>query len=418
MSVPRPAEPFRLLVLSQYFDPEPIPKPGVLAADLRARGHRVAVVTGFPHYPGNRLYPGHALALLRRESRDGLDLFRSFVWPYHGKSVLGRALNYGSFMLSAPFAALFAPEADVVYVWHPPLTVGIAAWLIARWRRIPFVYDVQDVWPESVEASGLVRRRWVMRLLAAVERFVYARAGHILVVTEGAKANLVAKGVDESRLTVTPGWAEDADFEPVAPGRRDAARRELGGDGTFVVLFTGNLGVVQDLETVVRAARELRGAGVRIALVGDGSDRERLETLARSVEAGDTLVFLGRRPRDEMPALMAAADALVVTLKASPLAEFVVPSKTYAYLAAARPVLSATGGAADRLVSGVGAGLAVPPGDSGALAAAIRTLQGLTPAERDAMGARGRAYAWKNLTRRAVVDLHERVLGAAASASH
>ncbi|MBK9063688.1 MAG: glycosyltransferase family 4 protein [Acidobacteria bacterium] len=418
MSAPRQAEPFRLLVLTQYFDPEPIPKPGALAGELRARGHRVTVVTGFPHYPGSSVYSGYALAPFRREQRGGVEVVRGYLWPYHGKSALGRILNYGSFMLSAPFAALLASEADVVYVWHPPLTVGIAAWLIARWRGIPFVYDVQDVWPESVEASGFVRRRWVLRLLEAVERFVYAQADHILVVTDGAKANLVAKGVDEARLTVTPGWVEDAEFEPVSAVRREAARHELGGDGTFVVLFTGNLGVVQDLGTLVLAARELRGTGVRIALAGDGSDRERLEALARSVECADALVFLGRRPRDEMPALMAAADALVVTLKASTLAEFVVPSKTYAYLAAARPVLSATGGAADRLVSGVGAGLAVPPEDPKALAGAIRTLKGLAPAERDAMGARGRAYARENLTRRAVVDLHERVLDAAAKASH
>lgn len=373
----------------------------------------MTVVTGFPHYPGNSLYPGYSLAPLRKETRDGIPIVRAFEWPYHGESVVGRALNYGTFMLAAPFAALAAPEADVLYVWHPPLTVGIAAWLIARWRGIPFVYDVQDIWPDSVESSGLLSSPWILRFLRALERFVYARAAHIIVKTDGARANLVSKGVEPTRVSILSDWVDDAELVLPPSGMREETRRALGWGSEFVVLFAGNLGVLQKLDTLINAAKSLSGERIRIVLAGDGSDRVRLESLTRSLNVGDVVTFIGKRGREEMPAIMCAADALAITLSKSPIADFVIPSKTSSCLAAGRPILSATGGAADRLVQSVGAGLAVPPEDPLALAGAIRVLRDMPKEARETMGRKGREYASGNLRRGLIVEQHAAIFGRA-----
>src|ERR1043166_8822943 len=144
----------RVLILSHYYDPEPIPKPAGLARELRYRGHTVCALTGYPNYPTGKLYPGFRLGVVRRQEVDGIPVVRTFEFPHHGKRVVGRLLNYVSFMISAPLGSALIPACDVMYVWHPPLTVGLAAWVIARLRRVPFVYDVQDIWPESVVLSG------------------------------------------------------------------------------------------------------------------------------------------------------------------------------------------------------------------------------------------------------------------------
>ena len=183
-----------VLVVSHYYPPEPIPKAGDLATALTQRGHKVAVITGFPNYPSGKLYDARRLSFLSRRRDGAFPVVRTFQYPYHGRSVIGRLANYLSFMTSAPLGALFTSRCDVLYVWHPPLTVGVAAWLIARWKRAPFVYDVQDIWPESAVLSGLLKEGPLVRLISRIERFVYSKADHLICVTEGARQNLISKG--------------------------------------------------------------------------------------------------------------------------------------------------------------------------------------------------------------------------------
>ena len=185
----------KILVLSHYFTPEPITKPLEIAEALRDAGHSVHVVTGFPNYPDGKLYPGYPLRLFRRDTIAGIPVIRTWVYPSHGSSRVGRLLNYASFMLSSIAGGLVAGRFDAMYVWHPPLSIGVSAAAIAALRRRPFVYDVLDIWPESAIATGFLRPGRLFNLLARVETFVYRRAAHLFVVTEGAKANLIGKGV-------------------------------------------------------------------------------------------------------------------------------------------------------------------------------------------------------------------------------
>lgn len=405
-------ERMRVLILSQYYQPEPIPKPADLAQELRRRGHSVSVLTGYPNYPMGKLYPGFRLGVARREELDGISLTRTFEFPYHGKRALGRILNYGSFMISAALGSCLVPACDVIYVWHPPLTVGLAAWVIARVRRVPFVYDVQDIWPESAVLSGLLKEGWLVRLMSRLERFVYRQAAHILVVTPGAQDNLIQKGVAPNKVSVMPHWVDDSLLTQTDEDVRQTVREHYGWNGRFVALFAGNLGLVQGLETLIAAATQLQGyeSDVLIALVGDGADKRRLQALVNAQGLVHRVQFIEHQPREKIAAFLTAADALLVHLKRSELSRYVIPTKTLAYLAAGRPILMAMEGAAADLLREAGAGLVIPPENPCALARALLSLRDVPPRERVAMGRRGREYLGSHFSKQKVIAQYEAVL--------
>jgi len=401
----------RVLILSQYYWPEPIPKPGELAEALQRVGDDVTVITGLPNYPTGRLYPSHRLRLISRESVNGIRVVRTFEFPYHGTRALGRIANYLSFMLSAPLGLIFAPKVDVIYVWHPPLTVGVAAWMIARIRKIPFVYDVQDIWPEAAVLSGILQPGRIVGWLSRLERFVYRRADHLLTVTEGARKNLISKGISPNKISVMPHWFDEKVFPAEAAASRDGVRREYGWGDRFVVLFAGNHGLVQGLDTVVRAVERLpEKAPITVVFVGDGADKPRLEELVRTLRLNGRIQFLERQPMAKMPRLMAAADCLLVHLKHSELSNYVIPTKTLAYLAGSQPILMAMWGAAADLVQEAGAGLVIEPENPIALAEGMVALAAMSAEERMKMGRSGRDYLERHLSREVVLPRYRALL--------
>lgn len=401
----------RVLILSQYYFPEGVPKPHELAETLSANGHEVAVITGFPHYPGGKLREGYRLGLFKRETINQIPVLRTFEIPYHSTNPVLRSINYLSFLISAPFAAFFTPKCDVIYVWHPPLTVGIVAWIIAKIKRVPFVYDVQDIWPDFVVLSGMMRANSLpVRTLKLLERFVYQRATHLIVGTKAARQNLIEKNVAPEKISVLPNWIDEKMFAPNGSAEREAVRREFGWADKFVVLFAGNLGIVQGLETVIEAARTMPNKNSMIALVGDGTDRPRLEQLAREAQVFDRLQFIERQPMERMPAMMSAADALLVHLRKSDLSKYVIPSKTVAYLASGKPILMAMNGAAAELIGEAQAGLIIESGNAQDLASAIEKLRQSSPEQLEQYGINGRSFLEKFLTKKQVVVMYEQLL--------
>jgi glycosyltransferase involved in cell wall biosynthesis len=397
-------------ILSQYYSPEPIQRPVDLAGSLATMGHSVTVVTGFPHYPVGRTYPGYKVGFLKREVISGIPVIRVFEYPYHGKSVLGRVANYTSFMASAAILAPVLPRTDVLYVRHPPLTIGLAAMVISRLRRCPFVYDVQDIWPESALHSGLLGEGPMVRTMRVIERMVYRRASQVVAVTEDAKKNIVAKGIPEHKVTVLPSWVDDAAFNRVEPDLTAATRIRLGWSGRFVVMFAGNLGTVQGLDTVLDAARLLRSEAVLFALVGDGSDKARLLERVRVEGLSDCVHFLGSHEPGEMPGFYAAADALLVHLKSCELDRFVIPAKLLSYMAAGRPIVAAAGGSSARIVSDAGGGPVVLPERPAELAGAVRALMRMGAGERARLGQNAFDYAVEHHAKSKIIRSYERLL--------
>lgn len=394
----------RVLIVSQYYYPEGVPKPHELAEELRARGHEVSVITGFPHYPGGKLKDGYRLSLLKRETINNIPVLRTFEIPYHSTNPFLRMANYFSFMLSAPFAAFLTAKVDAIYVWHPPLTVGVAAWIVGKIKRAPFVYDVQDIWPDSVVWSGMMREASaqvkVMRLL---ERFVYKRARRIVVQTEAGRANLIGKGVAPDKIAVLQNWVDESLFAGDAARRRAEIRAQFGWTNKFVVLFAGNLGLLQGLETAIEAAAQFETDNIRVCFVGDGTDKPRLERLASDAATNGRVQFVERQPMENMPALMAAADVLLVHLKKSKVSNYVVPSKTIAYLASGKPILMATGGASEDLIKAAKAGIAIEPENPAKLAEAIEQMRRMSDAELAQFGANGKKYLHENLSKSSLI---------------
>jgi glycosyltransferase involved in cell wall biosynthesis len=337
-------------------------------------------------------------------------VLRTFIYPYHGSRSSLRMVNYVSWMLSSIQAAWLAPRCDVIYVWHPPLTVGISAWVIGKLKRVPFVYDIQDLWPESALASGLMRPGRLVDLLYRLADWVYRRAPRILVVSAAAATYLEERGVDPAKVSVANHWVDATPFDGATT--RDV-RREFGWGQKFVVMFAGNLGMVQGLETVVEAAALLRDrnldARIEFVLVGDGADRPRLERMIAA--AGVTNIrFAGQHPASEMPAFMRGADALLVHLRRSEIAAHAIPTKILSYMAAGRPVVCATGGAAADVIRAAGAGVVCEPGDASGLVDAVLTLDAMGADARAALGTRGRAYLRAHFEKQTVIDEYERVL--------
>ncbi|GAA3655972.1 hypothetical protein GCM10022202_15260 [Microbacterium marinilacus] len=394
-----------MLIVSQWFDPEPTFKGLMFAKALRARGYSVQVLTGFPNYPGGRLYDGYRIKLFQREKVDGVDILRVPLYPSHDASSLRRVANYLSFALAAAVAALIVRRPAVAYVYHPPATVGIVAQVLKYVRGVPFVYDVQDLWPDTLRATGMVSGSPILGAVGRYMKAVYRAASRVVVLSPGFRRLLAERGVPEGKLEVIPNWT----YEPA--GARTTAAPPANDE--FVVMYAGNVGAAQALEVVVGAARELTGQGVRFDIVGDGL---RLADVKRAAEAAgvDNVRFIGRRPAAEMDERLASADALLVHLRTDPLFEITIPSKTQAYLRAGRPILMGVRGDAAQMVEEAAAGVAFEPESASSLADAVRRLQALTPSARERMGASGQAYYAQRLALRVGTARFDEVLSEAS----
>lgn len=396
----------RILLVSQYHPPEPNFKVGVLGAKLVNRGHRVTALTGFPTYPLGQVYEGYRQRPWRREVMDGVEVARVPLYPDHSRRVAKRALNYLSFAASATALGPFlAGRPDVVWVYHPPLTAVAPALWAATLHRAPLVVDVQDLWPETLVSSGLAPGSRVPGWVGRAASWVYRRAAALVVISEGFKRNLVAKGVPAEKIHVFHTWADESVYRPVEPDPALAA--EHGMAGRFNVVFGGNIGPAQGLEVVLDAAERLADLpDVQFVVIGSGIDLSALEEGARS-RGLSNVRFVGRQPEKRMPAFFALADALLIHLKRDPLFEITVPSKTFAYLACGRPILCGVSGDAAHVVEDAGAGMTFTPGDGAALAAAVRSLHAAPAEARARLGAAGRRAFLENYTSEVQMDRYE-----------
>lgn len=380
----------RLQIITQWFEPEPAFKGRSFAREMAKRGFDVEVITGFPNYPTGKIYPGYKMKLLCREVVDGVKLVRLPLYPSHDSSAVCRILNYVTFALSVVVYGVFGMrKADVMYVYHPPLTVGLSAILIRALRRIPIVYDVQDLWPDTLAATGMLRNQPALKIVGVVCRIVYRFVDEIAVLSEGFKDTLVARGVPDSKVTVIRNWAIEASLrasDADAPFVTDDS-------GSFNVVYAGNLGKAQGLEAVVDAAEILQHSTprVRLLFVGDGLERVRLQLLVKHKHLNNVL-FFDPVPATEIGSWLSSADALLVHLVDDPLFKITIPSKTQAYLFIGRPVVMAVGGEAANLIREAGAGVVAAPGNAESIARAISSLANAGPAELVKMSESGRLY--------------------------
>lgn len=379
----------RILILSQWFFPEPDIKGLVFARELKKLGHEVEVLTGFPNYPEGKLYPGYRLRLFQREMIDGIPVIRVPLYPSHDGSSVKRVLNYLSFAVSAAvLGTLLVKRADVVYVYHPPATVALPAIMLKLLRRIPFVYDIQDLWPDTLAATGMLNNRIILNCIGLWCRLTYAVAAHIAVLSPGFKKLLRLRGVPEDKVSVIYNWCDEDNIASV--DRPRAAGQEKAMAGRFNVVFAGTMGKAQALDAVLDAAAIVAASvpQAQFVFVGGGIDVERLKEKKELAEL-ENVLFLPRRPMTEIGAVLSIADVLLVHLKDDPLFEITLPSKIQAYLAVGRPILVGVRGNAAELVENAHAGLACVPEDAESIAKAVIKFAEMAPDEREEMGQNG-----------------------------
>ena len=388
----------RILLITQWFEPEPTPKGLTFARELVRRGYEVEVLTGFPNYPGGKLYPGYRIRPIQRERIDGVEVTRVALYPSHNQSGLRRALNYLSFAMTGTlYCLLRARRPDVIYAYHPPLTVGVIAALARVFRRRPVVLDIQDLWPDTLRATGMFTSERLLRLVSRTCDWVYRHVDKIVVLSPGFKQALLARGVPDARVEVIYNWCDEASLSRAD----ETLPEEFPGPERFRVVFAGNMGKAQSLGAVLDAAAILgeRRPEVRIVLVGGGVEVDRLKRVASERQL-DNVVFIPQLPMSRIGSVLRAADVLLVHLRDDPLFRITIPSKTQAYMAIGKPVIMAVPGDAARLVEDSRCGIVARPEDPASLSAAIEALVTADRGSLSAMAQAGRDYYREHLSLR------------------
>ncbi len=383
----------RILLLTQLFQPEPNHLKGLaFAQELVRQGHEVEVLTGYPNYPGGRIYPGYRMRMFQREKIGGVDILRIPSYLSHDRSGLRRLFAYVSFALSAACWGVFkVRRPDVVHVYQGAATLALPAMVLRLLRGVPYVLDVQDLWPESVTGSGMLRFPLGESLLHVWCGLTYKLAARIVVLSSGYKRAITGRGTPASKIEVVYNWCDESQLgvSESIPGATSAFFRE----GCFNVVYAGNMGKLQALDTVIRAAEILKEdvPGVQFILVGDGVELTRLKEAVASLKLTNVR-FVPRQAPEQIGAILHQADLLLVHLSDTPLSRVGIPQKTQAYLAAGRPILMAMRGNGAELVVNAHAGMSCEPEQPESIAAAIRVIVNMPSGERRAMAERARRF--------------------------
>lgn len=391
----------KVLVVTQYFWPESFRINDVTKA-LGGKHIHVDVLTGKPNYPVGMIYPGYRASGCQNEEWNRATLFRLPLFP-RGRSKLGLALNYLSFVFSG---LIFGPwrlrrrNYDVIFVYGvSPILQAIPAIFLGWLKGCPVVLWVQDLWPESLSATGHVKNRMVLKLVERVVRFIYRNTDLLLVQSKAFVKPVRALAAD-TPIAYYPNSVDDNFSAPY----RGELHAVPGMDDGFSVVFAGNVGTAQAVEVIVQAAALLKEkTDIHFVVLGEGSRREWMRQEAQK-KGLRNLHLPGRFPVETMPGFMQKASALLVTLADQEIFRATIPSKVQAYLAAGRPILACLNGEGAELVTAAEAGLAVPAENGQALAEAVMQLYRMAPAEREAMGARGRLYYAEHFSHDLLVD--------------
>lgn len=368
--------------------------------ELRKRGHEIEVLTGFPNYPEGKIYPGYRLSIIKRELMGDIRITRVPLYPNHDSNGFKRLLNYISFAVSALLIGpLVVGRFDVAYIYHPPATVFLPALGFRILRRKPCIYDIQDLWPDTLESTGMIRNRRVLSAVGIWCRIAYHFADRILVLSPGFRKKLILRGVPSHKISVIYNWADDSVIRQVGYDQYLAEELEL--QGRFVVMFAGNMGMAQALSAVIDAAVIVAGKNpmVKFVFVGDGVEEAKLKERTKDLNL-ENVSFVSRRPIAEISYVMSLADVLLVHLRNDLLFDITIPSKIQTYMAIGRPILAAVRGDAADLVRKTGSGEICEPENPCNIAEAVLKMASMDKDGLLAMGQKGKEYYEKHLSLR------------------
>jgi len=399
----------RILFLTQYYPPETGAAPlraYHFATKLAKKGHDITVLTGMPNHPSGIKQPGFSWKLVASSREEGVRILRSYLFTTHRKTFLTRMLNQISFAVSAFFRGCFAPGCDVILVTSPPLFLGVTGWMLGHVKAAPYVLDVRDYWPHAAVALGQLRSRRVIALAERMELFLYTHAAWIVAVTPGMRRLMVKRGIPEHRVVLIPNGADTDCFTPPTDQTPSSE------NGKWTVLYSGTHGLVHGMESILDAAEELLDdERVRFVMVGDGVAKDALVEDAGRRNLSNVEFLPSQQPK-QLAQRIRSADVCIATTTAGTFSEGTIPVKMFDYMACGKPVIAAVAGDARTIVAEADGGVVVAPGDSSALATAVRELL-KNEDERHRLGKNGHDYVKWSYSRQHLAgrmnDLLERV---------
>ena len=393
----------------------PAARASELARHWADAGHQVSILTGFPNHPTGVVpaeWRSRSRRLTYHQKIGQVDVYRTWLWPLPNRKAHERMRNYASFCVSAAVRGMTIPSPDVIIASSPQLLVGLAGWWLAFTRQIPLVFEVRDLWPESLTAVGVGGENSLLhKTLGAVANFLYQRSDRIVVVTPAFKDHLMQRRrVPAEKIDVVENGVETDLFAPAPPPSVTALRKELGAESRFLVCYVGTMGMAHGLETLLEAAARLQSENpdVLFLLIGEGAEKERIKALAESRRL-DNVQFLDQQPRERIPAFISASDACLVLLKKTDVFKTVIPTKMLEFMSCARPVILGVEGQAQQIVEEAGAGLVIEPENATALASAINQLAA-NPKHARMLGDKGWAYILQNFSRARTAQTYIQVL--------
>ena len=394
----------RLLLIHQAFSSGDEPggtRHFEFARHLSQAGHQVVVVASDTSYLTGQPSVARRGAFTRQLLAGDIHVLRAYTYPTLHRSFAWRVVSFLSFMGTSFWAGLHAGPVDVVMGTSPPIFQAVSAWMVALLRRRPFLLEIRDLWPEFAIDIGVLRSPFLIALSRWLERFLYARADHILVNSPAYRDYMLRRGLPAAKVSLISNGVDCAMFDPQADGVE--LRRELGLEGRFVVTYAGALGMANDIPTILRAAALLRDrADIHFRLLGDGKERRELEEQALQMGLNN-VTFAGACPKTQVPAHLAASDACIAILRDIPMFRTTYPNKVFDYMAAGRPTILAIDGVIRRVIDDAGGGIFVPPGDAASLADAVRQLAD-DPEQARVVGLSARRYVAAHFDRRSQAE--------------
>lgn len=393
----------------------PAARAAELAQHWALSGHKVSILTGFPNHPTGVVPPEWRSRLHRltyEEEFGAVRVFRTWLWPLPNRKAHERMRNYASFCFSAALRGMMLPRPDVIIATSPQLLVALAGCWLAFARQLPFVFEVRDLWPESLTAVGVGNERSLLhRALAKLAGLLYERADLIVVVTPAFREYLIERwGVPAEKIAVIENGVE-TDLFSAQPNSADRElRHQLGAENKFLVCYVGTMGMAHGLETLLDTASGLlqQRPNVLFLLVGEGAEKDRIKSLAQS-RGLSNLHFLDQQPRERIPVFISASDACLVLLKKTDVFKTVIPTKMLEFMSCSRPVIVGVDGQAKKIVEEANAGITIEPENAAALEQAILRLSD-DEALRAILGKNGRQYVVRHLSRRETAQKYAEVL--------
>ena len=389
----------KILVVTQYFWPENF-RINDLSAGLVERGHQVTVLTGIPNYPDGRFFPGYGLFKNKREEYKGARIIRVPLIPRGNGNGLRLALNFLSFTFCSCLLSplLCRDKFDLIFVFEPsPITVCLPAIVLKKFKSTPILFWVQDLWPESLSATGAIQASWILNMVNRLVRFIYRNCDKVLVTSQAYVSSILEHGINSNDIYYYPQSVESL-YLPVTL-ECEAPEHTILPTG-FRVMFAGNIGAAQSFETILEAAKKLeKYSDIKWIIIGEGRLRVWAEAVVQKNNLEDTVFLLGRYPLESMPHFFSLADSLLVTLKNEPIFALTIPGKIQSYLACGKPIIAALNGEGSRLVREAQAGLTCPAEDADALADTVLAMYRMSQEQRDKMGRCGRKFYEANFDR-------------------